>query len=128
MASFPTPLVLFGLLCWLGPQAAKARGASRIFAIDINESKFELARQLGATDCLNPTKSDMPIQQVSLTTLGLVTPVFSWLLILILIPILILILGIMSPPPRERGDLHVRVAMSIMRRCVVNYRAVGEVL
>jgi S-(hydroxymethyl)glutathione dehydrogenase/alcohol dehydrogenase len=37
-------------------QAAKARGASRIFAIDINESKFELATQLGATDLINPSK------------------------------------------------------------------------
>lgn len=36
-------------------QAAKARGASRIFAIDINEDKFALATQLGATDCINPT-------------------------------------------------------------------------
>ena len=37
-------------------QAAKARGASRIFAIDLNEDKFPLARELGATDCVNPTK------------------------------------------------------------------------
>lgn len=45
-------------------QSAKSRGASRIFAIDINEDKFELAKQLGATDCLNPTKFEQPIQQV----------------------------------------------------------------
>ena len=37
-------------------QAAQARGASRIFAVDLNEDKFALARQLGATDCVNPTK------------------------------------------------------------------------
>lgn len=37
-------------------QGAQARGASRIFAIDLNEDKFELARKLGATDCVNPTK------------------------------------------------------------------------
>lgn len=29
-------------------------GASRIFAIDINPSKFETAKEFGATDCLNP--------------------------------------------------------------------------
>lgn len=29
-------------------------GASRIIAVDVNESKFELARKLGATDCVNP--------------------------------------------------------------------------
>ncbi len=39
-------------------------GASRIIAVDINESKFELARKLGATDCLNPQDHDSPIQQV----------------------------------------------------------------
>lgn len=32
---------------------ATMAGASRIIAIDINESKFELARQLGATDCID---------------------------------------------------------------------------
>nr|WP_310622163.1 S-(hydroxymethyl)glutathione dehydrogenase/class III alcohol dehydrogenase [Pseudovibrio sp. M1P-2-3] len=39
-------------------------GASRILAIDINESKFDLARKLGATDCINPQKHDKPIQDV----------------------------------------------------------------
>lgn len=39
-------------------------GAGRILAIDINESKFELARKLGATDCINPQKHDKPIQDV----------------------------------------------------------------
>lgn len=39
-------------------------GASRIIAIDINESKFELAKQLGATDCINPKDYDRPIQDV----------------------------------------------------------------
>ena len=45
-------------------QQAKKAGASRIFAIDINESKFELAKKWGATDCLNPKKFHKPIQQV----------------------------------------------------------------
>lgn len=54
-------------------QAAKMRKARRIFAIDMNEKKFEMARQLGATDCLNPsTYGDKPIQTVivEMTTWG----------------------------------------------------------
>ncbi|MFV7783530.1 S-(hydroxymethyl)glutathione dehydrogenase/class III alcohol dehydrogenase [Shewanella marisflavi] len=43
---------------------ATMAGATRIIAIDINESKFELARQLGATDCINPKDYDKPIQEV----------------------------------------------------------------
>jgi S-(hydroxymethyl)glutathione dehydrogenase/alcohol dehydrogenase len=30
------------------------RGASRIFAIDVNSDKFTIATSLGATDCINP--------------------------------------------------------------------------
>ena len=44
--------------------AAKMAKASRIIGIDINESKFELAEQLGATDCINPKNYDKPIQDV----------------------------------------------------------------
>jgi len=36
-------------------QAAKMRGATRIFAIDVNPTKFEIATHFGATDCINPT-------------------------------------------------------------------------
>ncbi|MFS1419722.1 S-(hydroxymethyl)glutathione dehydrogenase/class III alcohol dehydrogenase [Vibrio splendidus] len=43
---------------------ARMAGADRIIGVDINESKFELAKQLGATDCINPTKFDKPIQDV----------------------------------------------------------------
>lgn len=35
-------------------QGAQMRKARRIFAIDINASKFDIARSLGATDCINP--------------------------------------------------------------------------
>jgi S-(hydroxymethyl)glutathione dehydrogenase/alcohol dehydrogenase len=38
--------------------------AGRILAIDINEDKFEMARLLGATDCINPKNYDKPIQDV----------------------------------------------------------------
>ncbi|MCP4323209.1 MAG: S-(hydroxymethyl)glutathione dehydrogenase/class III alcohol dehydrogenase [Psychromonas sp.] len=43
---------------------AKMAGANRIIGIDINESKYELARKLGATDCINPKDYDKPIQDV----------------------------------------------------------------
>jgi S-(hydroxymethyl)glutathione dehydrogenase/alcohol dehydrogenase len=45
-------------------QGAVLAKASRIIAIDINEEKFEMARLLGATDCVNPKNFDRPIQQV----------------------------------------------------------------
>ncbi|MAD43659.1 MAG: S-(hydroxymethyl)glutathione dehydrogenase/class III alcohol dehydrogenase [Oceanospirillaceae bacterium] len=43
---------------------AKMAGAGRIIGIDLNESKFDLATKLGATDLVNPTKFDKPIQEV----------------------------------------------------------------
>jgi len=43
---------------------ARMAGASRIIGIDINDSKFELAQQLGATDVINPQNFDKPIQEV----------------------------------------------------------------
>ncbi|RQW62410.1 S-(hydroxymethyl)glutathione dehydrogenase/class III alcohol dehydrogenase [Vibrio viridaestus] len=43
---------------------AKMAGAGRIIGIDINESKFDLARKLGATDCINPKNFDKPIQEL----------------------------------------------------------------
>jgi len=45
-------------------QGAVMAKAGRIIAIDTNPSKFELARQLGATDCVNPRDAAAPIQQV----------------------------------------------------------------
>ena len=51
-----------GLSAVIGATMAKA---SRIIAIDINEAKFDLARKLGATDCINPKDyGDKPIQDV----------------------------------------------------------------
>ena len=43
---------------------AKMAGAKRIIGVDINESKYELAKKLGATDCINPKDYDKPIQDV----------------------------------------------------------------
>jgi S-(hydroxymethyl)glutathione dehydrogenase/alcohol dehydrogenase len=51
-------------------QGAVMAKASRILAVDINEAKFEFARSLGATDCVNPKKYDAPIQQVIIELTG----------------------------------------------------------
>ncbi|MEM6437910.1 MAG: S-(hydroxymethyl)glutathione dehydrogenase/class III alcohol dehydrogenase, partial [Cyanobacteria bacterium P01_D01_bin.115] len=45
-------------------QGAVMAKAGRIIAVDINPDKFELAKQLGATDCVNPKDYDEPIQAV----------------------------------------------------------------
>lgn len=50
-----------GLAAIIGAKMAKA---SRIIAIDINPGKFDIARELGATDCVNPKDFDRPIQDV----------------------------------------------------------------
>ena len=52
-------------------QGASLAGAERILAIDVNPGKFELARQLGATDCLDPTQiGDIADHIVDLTDGG----------------------------------------------------------
>lgn len=53
-------------------QAAQMRGAARIFAIDTNPGKFDIAKELGATDCVNPKDHEESIQQVlvGMTTWG----------------------------------------------------------
>ncbi|KAJ1488981.1 hypothetical protein T484DRAFT_1781544, partial [Baffinella frigidus] len=38
----------------INPEKCKKAGATRIFAVDINPDKFELAKKMGATDCINP--------------------------------------------------------------------------
>jgi S-(hydroxymethyl)glutathione dehydrogenase/alcohol dehydrogenase len=45
-------------------QGAVMAKAERILAIDINPDKFEIAQQLGATECVNPAEYDAPIQDV----------------------------------------------------------------
>jgi S-(hydroxymethyl)glutathione dehydrogenase / alcohol dehydrogenase len=45
-------------------QGAKQARAGRILAIDTNPAKFDLARNMGATDCINPKDHDEPIQNV----------------------------------------------------------------
>lgn len=50
-----------GLAAIIGATMAKA---GRIIAIDINPAKFEIAKQLGATDVVNPNDYDKPLQDV----------------------------------------------------------------
>ncbi|HTO56064.1 MAG TPA: Zn-dependent alcohol dehydrogenase [Myxococcota bacterium] len=50
-------------------QGAAIAGAGRIIAVDMLDSKLELARKMGATDAVNPKKGD-PIQQVKELTSG----------------------------------------------------------
>ena len=45
-------------------QGAVMSGAARIIAIDVNPRKFEMARQLGATDCLDASTSANVAQEV----------------------------------------------------------------
>lgn len=45
-------------------QGAVQARAGRIVAVDTNSGKFELARQMGATDCVNPKDYDRPVQDV----------------------------------------------------------------
>lgn len=51
-------------------QGAVMAGAERIIAIDINPDKFELARQFGATDFVDPREYDQPIQEVIVDLTG----------------------------------------------------------
>lgn len=51
-------------------QGAVMAKASRILAVDINPEKFEFARQLGATDCVNPKDHSASIQEVIVEMTG----------------------------------------------------------
>jgi S-(hydroxymethyl)glutathione dehydrogenase/alcohol dehydrogenase len=51
-------------------QGATMAKASRIIAVDINPDKFELAKQMGATDVVNPKDHSAPIQEVIVELTG----------------------------------------------------------
>ena len=51
-------------------QGAKRAKAGRIIAIDTNPSKFDMAREFGATDVVNPKDHDKPVQQVIVEMTG----------------------------------------------------------
>ncbi|XP_046507741.1 alcohol dehydrogenase S chain-like [Equus quagga] len=42
----------------------KAAGAARIIGVDVNKDKFEKAKEVGATECINPQDFEKPIQEV----------------------------------------------------------------
>ncbi|XP_038625168.1 alcohol dehydrogenase class-3 [Tachyglossus aculeatus] len=50
-----------GLAAVMGCRAA---GAARVIGVDVNADKFAKARELGATECLNPRDYEKPIQEV----------------------------------------------------------------
>ncbi|XP_006876443.1 PREDICTED: alcohol dehydrogenase E chain-like [Chrysochloris asiatica] len=58
--------VVFGLggvgLCVI--MGCKAAGAARIIGVDINKNKFAKAKELGATECINPQDFKKPIHKV----------------------------------------------------------------
>ncbi|CRK97972.1 CLUMA_CG011344, isoform A [Clunio marinus] len=51
-----------GALGLAAVMGCKNSGASRIIAIDINSSKFDIAKHFGATECINPNDLDIPIK------------------------------------------------------------------
>ncbi|MEM7708332.1 MAG: S-(hydroxymethyl)glutathione dehydrogenase/class III alcohol dehydrogenase [Pseudomonadota bacterium] len=59
-------VVIFGLggIGLAVVQGAVMAGAERIVGVDVNEDKFELARQMGATHFINPKDYDAPIAEV----------------------------------------------------------------
>ncbi|XP_076998851.1 alcohol dehydrogenase E chain-like [Tamandua tetradactyla] len=42
----------------------KAAGAARIIGVDINKDKFAKAKELGATECINPQEFQKPVHEV----------------------------------------------------------------
>ena len=38
-------------------------GSTKIIAVDVNSEKFEIAKKLGATDCVNPKELDVLVQK-----------------------------------------------------------------
>ena len=51
-------------------QGARQAKAGRIIAIDTNPTKFDMAREFGATDCVNPKDHGKPIQEVIVEMTG----------------------------------------------------------
>eukprot|EP00753_Platysulcus_tardus_P003360 PLAT12422.1.p2 GENE.PLAT12422.1~~PLAT12422.1.p2 ORF type:complete len:392 (+),score=156.96 PLAT12422.1:912-2087(+) len=51
-------------------QGAAMAGASRIIAVDVNPSKWELAKSFGATEFVNPAEHSAPIQEVLVELTG----------------------------------------------------------
>jgi L-iditol 2-dehydrogenase len=56
-----------GMIGLLVVQAAKLAGCSRVIAVDLDDAKLEVARQLGASVALNPKTVDVPARIIELT-------------------------------------------------------------
>lgn len=56
-----------GMIGLLIVQALKLKGCGRIIAVDVEDPKLSLARELGATDALNPNASDVAAEVRKLT-------------------------------------------------------------
>lgn len=52
-------------------QAAKMKGATRIYGIDINKDKFGIAKEFGATACFNPIEGDLRATLLGLEKWGI---------------------------------------------------------
>ncbi|MGC2499245.1 MAG: zinc-binding dehydrogenase, partial [Acidobacteriaceae bacterium] len=59
-----------GMIGLLTLQAARAAGCSRVFIADIDATRLELARQLGATDVLHLSGSDLAREILTQTGTG----------------------------------------------------------
>lgn len=58
-----------GMIGLLALQAARAAGCSRVYAVDLEDSKLELARRLGAEETFNPRSCDV-VQEILARTGG----------------------------------------------------------
>ncbi len=58
-----------GMIGLLTVQAARAAGCGRVFAVDLEDSKLALARELGATETFNPKHCDV-VKEIQLRTEG----------------------------------------------------------
>jgi L-iditol 2-dehydrogenase len=56
-----------GMIGLLTMQAARQAGAGRVFAVDVDESRLEMARSLGASETFNSSNADVAAQIVERT-------------------------------------------------------------
>ena len=64
-----TVVVGAGMIGLLALQAARLAGAGRVFAVDVDETRLELARSLGATETYNSRNADV-VPQIMEQTMG----------------------------------------------------------
>ncbi len=62
--ALPLPSSAWAASAWQRSSGRRWPRRARIIAVDINPGKFDIARELGATDFINPKDYDKPIQDV----------------------------------------------------------------